>query len=201
MNVDVMFSSENQQWETRWDTFHSIENQLGRKYNLDPCCENETTKCARYITSAMNVFSYETAPDMEGDDVQFFANPEYGRKPASFVKHFVEWGKEDGVVGDILIPARTDTKLFHEVILPNASTIHFVKGRVVFGEDWYWEWLWQQEYVYDAKGKSKKNPMYQKYGKFNSAPFPSMIVSVGEDKPISYETIVLDKARYRGDLK
>jgi len=45
-----------------------------------------------------------------------------------------------------LVPARTDTKWFHELVLPHASEIRFIKGRLKFG---------------DA---------------VNSAPFPSMLV-------------------------
>jgi hypothetical protein len=45
-----------------------------------------------------------------------------------------------------LIPARTDTRWFHEIVLAAAKEIRFIKGRLKFG---------------DAK---------------NSAPFPSMVV-------------------------
>jgi hypothetical protein len=45
-----------------------------------------------------------------------------------------------------LVPARTDTRWFHDVVLPNAREIRFLRGRLKFG---------------DAE---------------NSAPFPSMIV-------------------------
>ena len=31
-----------------------------------------------------------------------------------------------------LIPARTDTKLFHELIMPNATNVYFIKGRITF---------------------------------------------------------------------
>jgi site-specific DNA-methyltransferase (adenine-specific) len=50
-----------------------------------------------------------------------------------------------------LIPARTDTRWFHELVLPFASEIRFIKGRLKFG---------------DAK---------------NSAPFPSMLVVYRND--------------------
>ena len=46
----------------------------------------------------------------------------------------------------LLIPARTDTRWFHEQVLPKASEIRFLRGRLRFG---------------DAK---------------NTAPFPSMVV-------------------------
>ena len=45
-----------------------------------------------------------------------------------------------------LLPARTDTEWFHEIVLPFASEIRFVKGRLKFG-------------------KSE-----------NSAPFPSVVI-------------------------
>ena len=45
-----------------------------------------------------------------------------------------------------LIPARTDTKWFHEIVLPHAQEIRFLRGRLKFG------------------------------GMKNSAPFPSMLV-------------------------
>lgn len=32
-----------------------------------------------------------------------------------------------------LIPARTDTKWFHDLVLPNAREIRFLKGRLKFG--------------------------------------------------------------------
>ena len=33
-----------------------------------------------------------------------------------------------------LIPVSTSTKLFHEIIKPNATSIEFVKGRIKFGK-------------------------------------------------------------------
>ena len=32
-----------------------------------------------------------------------------------------------------LIPARTDTRIFHDIILPTAREIRFIKGRLTFG--------------------------------------------------------------------
>jgi len=63
---------------------------------------------------------------------------------AFIVKGIEEWRKGKTVV--FLIPARTDTKRFHEIFIPFATEIRFLKGRLKFDD--------------------------QK----NSAPFPSMIV-------------------------
>ena len=52
-----MFSSANQAWATRWDTFFSIEEQLNRDYNLDPCCLKETAKCENFLTPKQDMFT------------------------------------------------------------------------------------------------------------------------------------------------
>jgi hypothetical protein len=72
----------------------------------------------------------------------------------------------------MLIPARTDTIAFRESIYnqPNVE-LRFVRGRLTFGTDAYWKWVWEQEFI-----DGKKNSLFRKYGKKNSAPFPSMVV-------------------------
>lgn len=70
-----------------------------------------------------------------------FCNPPYGPK----IRPFLERGIEADVAV-FLIPARTDTRWFHELVLPCAKEIRFVKGRLRFG------------------------------GATENAPFPSMIV-------------------------
>lgn len=70
-----------------------------------------------------------------------FVNPPYG--PG--IRPFLERAREADVAV-FLIPARTDTRWMHEIVLPYAKEIRFIKGRLKFG------------------------------GSKNSAPFPSMIV-------------------------
>jgi site-specific DNA-methyltransferase (adenine-specific) len=78
-------------------------------------------------------------------------------------------------MGDVpivmLLPARTDTKYFHDYIYNKAGVeIRFIKGRLIFGSEEYWKWVWEQEFI-----DNKKNTLYKKYGRKNSAPFPSMV--------------------------
>lgn len=63
-----------------------------------------------------------------------FLNPPYSRLYDWTKKVYNEvlFGKCPLVV--YLIPARTDTKAFHEYILPIAKKIIFVKGRLKFGD-------------------------------------------------------------------
>jgi hypothetical protein len=60
-----------------------------------------------------------------------FVNPPYSNLKAWIQKSFDESKKGKLVV--MLIPARTDTKAFHEIIFPNAE-VRFLKGRLKFGD-------------------------------------------------------------------
>lgn len=192
MNNNIMFSSANMAWATRKEDFLSIQCQLGRVYNLDPCAEDKTAKVGNYITKEEDTFSLDWTSKTNGEPIQYFGNPPYGRIMPKFVKYFMEQSKKPAILGDVLIPARTDTKLFHDIILPNASKIWFIKGRLTFGEDWYWEWVWEQETMIDINGKDEPNKLYKKYGKMNPAPFPSMIASFNNDgKKLEFGTLNL----------
>lgn len=63
-----------------------------------------------------------------------FVNPPYTQKlkEAFILKAIQEQKKGNSSV--FLIPVSTSTKIFHDYILPNASKIEFVKGRIKFGK-------------------------------------------------------------------
>lgn len=57
-----------------------------------------------------------------------WCNPPYAQKPmAGFVRKCIEHRN-----ATLLTFARTDTRLFHELIFPNATAILFLKGRLRF---------------------------------------------------------------------
>jgi site-specific DNA-methyltransferase (adenine-specific) len=61
-----------------------------------------------------------------------FVNPPYSLKlKVEFVKKAIEQSKK-GKLSAMLLPVSTSTKLFHELILPNAIEIRWIKGRVPF---------------------------------------------------------------------
>jgi hypothetical protein len=99
-------------------------------------------------------------------------NPPYGRQIGKWIEK-AYLSSKDGATVVCLLPSRTDTKWFHE--LCNKGEIRFIKGRLVFGTDEYWKWLWEQEFIINGN-KKKENSLYKKYGKKNPAPFPSMVV-------------------------
>ena len=62
-----------------------------------------------------------------------FVNPPYGTEISKWVEKSYREGIKDNTLVVMLIPARTDTKYFHDFIL-HRSEIRFVKGRLKFGE-------------------------------------------------------------------
>ena len=120
MNTKGLFSSETVEWATPQDFF----NGLNEKYHftLDPCSTDENKKCEKHFTVTDDGLSQ----DWDGEIV--FMNPPYGRGIGKWIKKAAE--SHALVVG--LLPARTDTKWFHEYIY-NKAEIKFIKGRLKFG--------------------------------------------------------------------
>lgn len=166
-----MFSSKNQQWATRWEYFKPWNERFD--FTLDVCAGNGDQKCGKYFTPEVDGLAQNWQQDT------FWCNPEYGKEQVKWVKH----GFDQLASGVFLIPSRTDTMLFHDIVMSGVESgyckIEFIKGRLIFGSDAYWGWLWDQEFL-EKSGEIKKNSLYKKYGKMNAAPFPSMLVKCGD---------------------
>lgn len=123
MNNNLMFSSKDQTWETPIEFFNKVNEEF--KFDIDVCAVDETAKCSNYYT-----------PEVDGLKQKWkgvcWMNPPYGRQIGKWIeKAYNESVKGATVV--CLIPARTDTKYWHEFIFPYASEIRFIKGRLKFG--------------------------------------------------------------------
>ena len=117
-----MFSSKTPEWATP----QYLYDQFNKEFNftLDPCATKENAKCTKYYTQSDNGLAHSW------DNETVFCNPPYGREIGKWVKKASE--ARGGVVV-MLIPARTDTKWFHDFIYRNAE-IRFFKGRIKFGD-------------------------------------------------------------------
>lgn len=139
MNIKTMFSSKTDLWATPKELF----DELNKKYHftLDVCATPQNTKCKHFFT-----------PEIDGLKQEWtgvcWMNPPYGREINKWVrKAYFEAVEMKKCTVVALLPARTDTKWFHNYIYEMYSVSYkFIKGRLKFG---------------DCK---------------NSAPFPSMIV-------------------------
>ena len=68
-----------------------------------------------------------------GGGYSVFCNPPYGREIGKWVKKAYEEGHQKNTVVVMLIPARTDTKYFHDYINHRAE-VRFISGRLKFGD-------------------------------------------------------------------
>jgi len=126
VNTQVIFSSASDQWATPADVYSALDAEF--HFDFDPCPLNGLTDGRSPLFS-------------EWSGKRVFCNPPYGPEIPKFLARAGE-----AKLAVYLIPARTDTRWFHDDVLPKAKEIRFIKGRLKFG---------------DAK---------------NSAPFPSMVV-------------------------
>lgn len=138
MNKDVLFSTGKTEWATPQDFFDKLNEEF--HFDLDPCATDENHKCDTYFTQEQDGLK------QDWDGYTVFCNPPYGRVDTGlWVKKCAKEASHCKAVV-MLIPARTDTKWFHQYIYGKAKEIRFVKGRLKFG------------------------------GSKDAAPFPSMVV-------------------------
>ena len=122
MNTELMFSSKTDLWETPKDLFDKLNNEF--HFTLDVCATPENAKCDSFYTKEQDGLSQP----WEG---VVWCNPPYGKQIGSWVrKGFFASISGNTVV--MLLPARTDTRWFHEYIYGKAE-IRFIRGRLKFG--------------------------------------------------------------------
>lgn len=115
-----MRSSVTDLWATPDDFFKEIDREF--RFNIDVCATSDNAKCDSYYTRECDGLS----KDWSG---RCWMNPPYGREIGKWVEKAFNSNCEV-VVG--LLPARTDTKWFHDFIYGKAE-IRFIKGRLKFG--------------------------------------------------------------------
>ena len=127
-------------WSTPWDIVHRLEDEFG-KFNLDPCCRDETAKADIYYTKKHNGLSMPWSG-------RVFMNPPYSR-PGPWLEKAIQATtsmQEAATLVVALLPVRTDTRWFHQFVWGKAE-IRFIKGRI--------KWLgWQGTPIPNPKDPS-----------------------------------------------
>lgn len=118
----VLFSSESDEYETPQYLFDYYNNIY--HFNLDVCASRDNHKCNLYYDKNENGL----LKTWHGYSV--WCNPPYSNIYKWVQKCYFE-NLMNNVNIVLLIPARTDTKYFHEYIY-NKHEIKFIKGRLKF---------------------------------------------------------------------
>jgi hypothetical protein len=108
----------NDDWSTPKIIYDWISNQFGRWNFYDPCPLGGKEKGFDGLDSEWTDFNFINPPYSRGSDKN------------KFIERCVVEG-DKGNICILLIPASTDLKIFHDVIVPNAK-VYLIKGRVPF---------------------------------------------------------------------
>lgn len=121
--MSVHFSSKTDLWATPQDFFDKVAAEHG-PFDLDVCALRENAKAPVFFT-----------PEDDGLKQEWFGkcwmNPPYGREIGDWMRKAYEAGQQGAMVV-CLVPARTDTRWWHDYAIKGAVT--FIKGRLKFGD-------------------------------------------------------------------
>jgi len=149
----AMFSSDRQDWGTPYAFMDFLQSRFGWTPTLDASASKLNHKAPKYYTIEDNGLIQPWGTE------RVWLNPPFGRElplwlekcratKAAWPKGPMESIDEPSIF--CLIPARPDTKWFHDIVVPSASIIYFIRGRFNF------------DLKYERKG--------------GNAPFPSMLI-------------------------
>ena len=117
-----LFTSTTDLWETPQEFFDELDAEF--HFDVDVCALPENAKCGKYYS-----------PNDDGLTQPWkgmcWCNPPYGRQIGSWIAKAAQ-SAEEGATVVMLLPARTDTRWFHQYIYGKAE-IRFVSGRLKFG--------------------------------------------------------------------
>lgn len=149
-NIEVHFSSKSNDWRTPLWLYDLLSKEFA--FDLDAAADVENSMCKQFYTEEMDALKQDWGRDAK----TVWINPPYSRIGPKFIaKAHEETIKYPHLTVVMLVPARTDTKVWHQHCVQ--GEIRFMKGRVKF-------------VGFDQAGKKIDN----------SAPFPSAIVIFGK---------------------
>jgi len=122
MKTELHFSSVSDEWPTPNDFFQTVVNEFGR-FDLDPCCTQESAKAPRYFTKEADGLTQPWAGKV-------WMNPPYGRTIGHWMRKAYESAQEGATVV-CLVPSRTDTAWWHDYA--SKGEVRFIRGRLKFG--------------------------------------------------------------------
>ncbi len=143
--------------QDKWQTPPAVFEKLNEEFNftLDATAEPETALCDNYFTID------DDALTQDWGNQTVYCNPPYSQ-----LKDFAKKAQEEAQKGAtvvMLVPARTDTKAFHDYL--SHGEVRLIKGRLKFL----------------MEGKEQ-----------DAAPFPSMVCVMGKDREQKIGTTTQD---------
>jgi len=123
MKNKILYSSKSEEWETPQDLFDRLDNVY--HFKLDACATKTNRKCQVFFSKADNGLLQDWTPFE-----RVWLNPPYGRPIGAWMRKAYEESQKGCLVA-CLVPARTDTRWWHEHVL-DKGCVTFVRGRLKF---------------------------------------------------------------------
>lgn len=124
MNTDLMFSSASDEWETPPELFAKLDAEF--HFELDVAASDANHKCVSYFTPLNNGLL------VPWPGRTCWMNPPYGSKIGKWMAKAWLESAGGGATVVCLVPARTDTKWWHDYVIGKGAEVRFLKGRVKF---------------------------------------------------------------------
>ena len=117
----ALFSSATDEWETPIALFDGLDVEF--RFELDVCATAQNAKCEQFYTREVDGLSQPW-------NGTCWMNPPYGRDIGRWVKKAYE-SSRDGAIVVCLLPARTDTRWWHDYVM--RGEVRLLRGRLRFG--------------------------------------------------------------------
>ena len=121
----ALFSSARGDWRTPREVFRQLNAEF--HFTCDVAASAQNHLCDSYFDEAVDGLGQAWVGVC-------YCNPPYGRAVGKWVAKAADSTK-DGTTTVMLLPSRTDTKWFHDIILPRASEIRFIPSRLYFDDN------------------------------------------------------------------
>jgi phage N-6-adenine-methyltransferase len=118
-----LFSSATAEWATPRAFFAKLDRRF--HFTLDPCATPDNATCPTFFTKDDDGLTQDWGTH------RVFCNPPYGREIGKWVRKCFE-ASQRGALVVLLVPARTDTKWFHDWVRRKAR-VEFIPRRLRFG--------------------------------------------------------------------
>lgn len=130
----TVFSSASDDWPTPQEFFDALDAEFG--FALDVCADSMNRKADAYYgldhpdQTRRDGLATDWAAELGGRSA--WMNPPYGKEISAWMAKAAE-AAQAGATIVCLVPARCDTRWFHDHVLAHGAEVRFVRGRLKFG--------------------------------------------------------------------
>lgn len=120
----ILAQPRSHEWETPIALFRQLDDEFD--FQLDAAASLDNMLCQHFYTEAMDGLSF----DWNWTNGAVWCNPPYGTQIGRWVAKGYEEAQKGATVV-MLIPARTETRYWHDYVM-QAAEIRFIRGRLRF---------------------------------------------------------------------